>query len=353
MQIGLLDEHRRRGGHERRTPLTPQGAAVLARAGHRVRVERGAGAGAGFGDDDWRRAGADVVHRPVEVLAASELLVTMSWLGPDELRSVSPGSVALSMHRLEMAPAETKRAFRAGEIISMSADRLVDDHGVPPVFARIGELAGALAPQVASRLLESSAAGRRGVVLSRLPGIAPAEVVILGAGRLGAAAADHFARAGAAVYLLDRDIERLRDVSRWLPDGVVTLGAAPPVVDRTVRFADVLVGAAGTLGARAPVLVAEEQVAAMRPGSVILDLAIDHGGNVATSRPTHGPDDAYVAHGVVHLAMTNLTTLVARTASHVLNQCLVPFLEQLGAGAHPTTHRVFASAVWSGEEGGA
>jgi alanine dehydrogenase len=133
----------------------------------------------------------------------------------------------------------------------------------------------------------------------------------------------------------------------------VTLASGPSAIDRAVRFADVLVGAAGTIGDRAPVLVGEAQVAAMRPGSVILDLAIDHGGNVATSRPTAGPDDAYVVSGVVHLAMPNLTTLVARTASRVLSQSLAPFVTELAGSAHPTTHPVFASAVWPGEEAGA
>lgn len=350
MQIGILDEHRRRGGYERRTPLTPQRAGMLVQAGHKVRVERGAGAGAGFREDEWRDAGADVVHRAVEVLAASEFLVTLGWLSGEELQRVQPGTVALAIHRLEMAPPELRRAFRMANVFSISADRLLDARGVPPVFDRVGELAGALLPQVAARLLESTAAGRRGVILTRLPGIAPAEVVILGGGRLGASAALHFARAGASVQVIDQDVDRLREIAQWLPESVVTLAAGPNVIDRAVRFADVLVGAAGTIGGRAPVLVSAGQVAAMRSGSVVLDMAIDHGGNFATSRPTPGPDDAFEVHGVVHFAMANLTSLVARTASRVLSQSLAPFVHVLAGSAHPTTHPVFASAVWPGEE---
>ncbi len=351
MRIGLLNEQRRRNGHERRTPLTPQRVRMLVQAGHEVRVERGAGSGAGFREDEWREAGAKVVHRPVEVLAASDFLLTISWLGPEELAPVERGGIVLSVHRLEMAPPELRRAFRTAGVLSISADRLLDARGVPPVFDRIGDLAGALLPQVAARLLESTADGRRGVILTRLPGIAPAEVVILGAGRLGASAALHFARAGASVQVIDRDVERLREVAKWLPDSVVTLTAGPDVIDRAVRFADVLVGAAGTLGERSPVLVSAEQVATMRPGSVMLDLAIDHGGNFATSRPTPAVEDAYEVHGVVHLAMPNLTTLVARSASRVLSQSLAPFVQEIAAAPVPSRHPIVTAASWSGEAG--
>jgi alanine dehydrogenase len=348
MQIGILDEHRRRGGHERRTPLTPQRVLMLAQAGHKVRVERGAGLGAGFREDEWRQAGADVVHRAVEVLAASDFLLTLSWLGPDELEQVKPGTIALAIHRLEMAPPDVRRAFAKSGVLSISADRMLDERGVPPVFDRVGDLAGALLPQVAARLLESTAQGRRGVILTRLPGIAPAEVVILGAGRLGASAALHFARAGASVQVLDQHVERLRQVAQWLPESVVTLASGPNVIDRAVRFADVLVGAAGKIGERAPILVSPEQIAAMRAGSVALDMAIDHGGNIATSRPTPTVDDAFDLHGVVHLAMPNLTTLVARTASRVLSQSLAPFVHQIAGAADPKTHPAFKSSEWSG-----
>jgi alanine dehydrogenase len=347
MRIGILDEQRRRDGHERRTPLTPQGVAILVQAGNAVRVEQGTGRGASFSEQDWLAAGAEVVHRAVEVLAASELIVTLGWLDAEEIRHVTPGSVTVSLHRLEMAPAEIRKAFRAAGVVSLSADRLTDERGEVAVLARLGELAGALVPQVASRLLESTEPGRRGVILSRLPGVAPAEAVILGAGRLGVNAALHLARAGAAVHLIDRDMDRLSDVARWLPDSVVTLASAPPVIERAVKFADVLIGAAGTIGSRAPVLVSEEQVASMRPGSVIIDLAIDHGGNVATSRPTHGPDDAYLRHGVVHLAMPNLTSLVARTASRILSQTLRPSLERIVAAGRPATDPALSAAIWS------
>jgi alanine dehydrogenase len=350
MRIGILDEQRRRDGHERRSPLTPQGVAILVQAGHVVRVEQGAGMGAGFMEAEWSAAGAEVVHRAVEVLAASELIVTLGWLTADEIHRVAHDSVAVSLHRLEMAPPEVRAAFRTARVVSLSADRLADANGEISVFARIGELAGALVPQVASRLLESTAPGRRGVILSRLPGVAPAEVVILGAGRLGSNAALHLARAGSAVHLIDHNLVRLREVARWLPASAVTLAAAPPVIARAVRFADVLVGAAGKIGSRAPVLVSEEQVASMRPGSVIIDLAIDHGGNVATSRPTHGPDDAYERHGVVHFAMPNLTSLVARTASRLLSQSLRPFLERIAAVGRPESDPALAAAIWSDQE---
>lgn len=335
---------------ERRVALTPSAASELVEAGHTVLVQQGAGTGAGYDDQSYREAGADIAWQRAEVMARSDVVTTLARLIPADLAVLRPETPVLAFHQLGLAPASLRRQYAEADIVAVGLDRLRQPDGTYPVVAALAELAGALAPQLAARLLESSGPGRAGVLLGRLPGVAPAEVVILGAGTLGVTAAARFLALGCSVHLLDRDLEVLRRAAAALPGAVTTTRSTPDAVARATRFANVLVGAVRIGAEPVPVLVPEALVAKMRPGAVILDFAIAEGGVVATSRPIHTPEDSYAVHGVWHLSMPRCTTLVARTASRVLSAALLPYLQLLGQGVTPKAHRVFAPAIHFGED---
>ena len=317
MLIGLINELPIAGRAEQRVALTPPAVATLSSEGHSVIVERGAGEGAGFSDDTYEAAGARVVYRRAEVVGRAEALIGIWRLRPEDLALMQPGAASIAFHLLDLAPPALRRAYAAAEIHAIGIERLRDANGAYPVVSRISELCGALAPQIAARMLESTAPGRTGIFLGRLPGVPPADVVSLGAGALGATAARAFAGVGCTVHLLDRELARRAALAPTLPANVVTATATPESIARAARFANVLVGAVREPGQLNDVIVPEDVVHSMRKGAAILDFSISEGGSVATSRPIGRPEDVYEVHGVLHFTMPNATTLVARTASRM------------------------------------
>ncbi len=349
MRFGVPHDAVAAGPSERRVALVPATVEDLVAEGHEVLIQRGAGAGAGFSDDEYTRAGAEVAYQRAEVVARADALVAVTRLVPADLAIIAPGTPVLAFHQLGLAPRALRRQYAEAEVVAIGLDRLRDEQGRHPILGALAELAGAMAPSIAARLLESSADGRAGALLGRLPGVAPTEVVVLGAGTLGVAASRGFAALGCSVLVLDSDIERLRAASRELPLNVGTLHATVASITRSVAYANVVVGAVHSDRERVPVVVTEEMVRAMRPGAVILDFAMSEGGCVATSRPIQSPDDAYMVHGVWHFSMPRTTSLVARTASRVISTTALPFLRLLGTGVTPKAHRVFAPAIYFGE----
>ncbi|MCB9759676.1 MAG: alanine dehydrogenase [Alphaproteobacteria bacterium] len=333
MRIAIPDEQGVGGQVERRVGLAPREVGALVRSGHAVVVQTGAGEGAGFADAEYEEAGARVVHRRAEVLIGAELVLCLGWLHPDEVGLLDAGAQVLSLGWLEMAPPAVRRAFQEAGVRYRSAHGFQDDTGAWPVIAAMSRICGMLAPQIAARMLESTGPGRVGVLLGRLPGVAPAEVAILGGGTLGFHAARAFAGIGASVHLLDPDPARLEAIADALPPNVITMHSTPSTIARSLSFANVLIGAARVPDQRAPLLVRETQVRQMRQGSAILDFSISEGGCVETSRPIASPDDVYAVHGVQHFAMPNVASLVARTATKQLSQTLLPFVRQIAGGA--------------------
>lgn len=329
MRIVLLDEQSRPGSRERRVALVPAQVGELTKEGHQVLVITGTGAAAGFEDSEYEQAGATIVHQQVEALVRAELLVAVTLPTPQQIAQLPPGVRVLSLPWLDLAPPAIGRALAAIGAKVRCARDLQDATGAYPVIAAMSRVVGAMAPQLAARLLESSAPGRFGVLLGRLPGVPSPEVVILGAGTLGTHAARAFAALGCSVHLLDDDIHRLERLADALPANVDTQLSGAAAVSHAARFANVLVGAARTPGQRAPLLVHASTVANMRRGAVILDFSIDEGGCVETSRPIAGPEDAYEVNGVVHFAMPNTASLVARTASRQLSHVLLPFVRKI------------------------
>lgn len=348
MRIGVPCESVAAGAFERRVALTPHAVADLVAEGHQLRIQSGAGDGAGYTDSAYEAAGATIAWQRAEVMGA-EIIVCLSRLMTQDLAVLAPGTPVIAFHQLGLAPMALRRQYAHAEVVAIGLDRLRDPEGRYPAVAALSELAGALAPSIAARMLESTGPGRPGVLLGRLPGVPPTEVVILGAGTLGSTAAAGFAGLGCNVHLLDRDLDALRAASRHLPANVSTALAGQESIDRSLRFANVFVGALREHAELVQPAVTEEQVSHMRPGAAILDFAVTEGRSVATSRPITHPDDIYAMHGVWHFTMPNATALVARTASKVLSAALLPFVRLLGTGITPKAHRVFAPAIHFGE----
>ncbi|MBI3962366.1 MAG: alanine dehydrogenase [Deinococcus sp.] len=321
MEISIPRECR---GLEKRVAVTPRGCAGLLAAGHRVFVEAGAGEGAGYSDTEYEAAGARLVWSREEAFGRGDLVVKVSHPTPEEVALLPAGGAVAGFLHLAAAPKEQLETLARRHITALAFEQLqIGDER--PILTAMSELAGRLCPQIAGRWLETPSGGR-GVLLSGVPGVAAAEVVILGAGTVGGNAARAFAALGAQVTLLDVDTRRLRAAEASLPGRVALVHADEVTIARSVAYADVLVGAVLVPGERAPVLVSTETVQRMRPDAVILDLSIDQGGCVETSRPTTLEDPVFRAHGVLHYCVPNTPALVARTASHALSHAVVPLL---------------------------
>ncbi len=326
MEFGVPKEIRER---EQRVALTPSGVLSLVRAGHTVYVERNAGTGAGWDDEEYRRAGAQIVYSAAEAYGRADVVVKVARPTEAEYRLFRMGQTIFSFLYLPVSSPDLLQALQAAEITAVAYEMIQGPGQRLPVLMTTSEVAGRMAPIIAGRLLMNDRGGR-GVLLSGIPGVPPAAVVILGGGVVGANAARAFLGMRAQVVVLDRDLERLQYLDDLFDGQVTTMLSNAYNIRRAVAFADVLIGAVQTPGRRAPILVSTEMVRSMRPGSVIIDFSINHGGCIETSRPTTLNDPIYTAEGVVHHCVPNVTASVARTASYALNNAALPYLRAVG-----------------------
>ncbi|MDH4043343.1 MAG: alanine dehydrogenase [Gemmatimonadota bacterium] len=331
MNIGVPRET---GRHERRVSLTPWAAAHLTRLGHTVVVESGAGAGARFADDEYQAAGATVVFSREEAFKRADLVCAIAMVSDGELDLLRPESVLCGFQHLSITPRPVVEHLRTLRMTAISYELVQDAQGQRPLLIPMSEMAGEMAVFVAAHYLQNQEGGR-GILLGAVPGIAPPTVLVLGAGTVGRAAAARAAAIGAHVIVMDESLEKLRTFRRR-GGNVVTQVATPDRLERYTAIADVVIGAILIPGARAPFLVTDEMVRGMRAGSVIVDVSIDQGGCIETSRPTTPDDPVYVMHDVVHYCVPNMTANVARTASRALSDALlgpVTALATLGVDA--------------------
>jgi alanine dehydrogenase len=319
MHIGVPRET---GAHEWRVGLTPWAVGHLTRLGHSVVVERGAGAGARFTDGEYAAAGASVVYSREEAFKRADLVCCVTLLKGDDLDLLRPESVLCGFHHLAVAPRAVVERLRALHMTVIGYELVEDADGRRPLLIPMSEMAGEMAVYVAAHYLQNEEGGR-GILLGGVPGIAPPTVVVLGAGTVGRAAAARAAAIGAHVIVMDDSMEKLRALKRWVDPQIVTQLATPDRLAKYTAIADVLIGAILIPGARAPFLVTEDMVRGMREGSVIIDVSIDQGGCVETSRPTTPADPVFVTHGVVHYCVPNMTANVARTASRALSDAVL------------------------------
>jgi alanine dehydrogenase len=314
---------------ERRVALTPAGVHLLSKAGHTVIAQSDAGVGCGFSIEAYREAGATVAFSAEEVFARADLIVKVMPPTLQECHWIGEGKSLFSVVHLGSANPEIYRLIKSQQIIAVGLEIIEDADHHMPVLTAMSEIAGMLAPQIAGRFLETTHGGR-GVMLGGLPGIPASHVVVVGAGHAGTTAARVFLGYGASVTLMDDNLKRLRVVDSILPKSANTALATPYNIERYVSSADVVLGAVWVRGGPAPHVITKSMVRTMRPGSVIIDLSIDHGGCVETSRPTTLSDPVFKKHGVIHYCVPNIPSSVARTASHALNNVVAPFVQDVG-----------------------
>ncbi|MBO9361416.1 MAG: alanine dehydrogenase [Thermoflexus sp.] len=325
MHIGIPKERR---PEEYRVSLTPAGVEMLTQAGHTVWVESGGGLGAGFTDEDYRRAGARIVYSGPEVYGRADLVVKVARPTQEEFEWLREGQALMGFLHLAAARRDKIDLLLQRRITAIAYETVQADDGSLPILAPISAIAGRMAAHVAATLLQNDQGGK-GILLGGAPGVPPAEVVILGAGVVGSNAARAFGGMGASVYVLDKDIRRLQRLEELCGSHVVTMVLHPYNLRKVVRFADVLIGAVLVPGARTPVLVTREMVRTMKPRSLIMDISIDQGGCVETSRPTTHRAPIFVEEGVIHYAVPNITGVLGRTATYALTNALWPFLEEI------------------------
>jgi alanine dehydrogenase len=326
MDFGVPVERHRT---EHRVGLTPRGVRNLVDLGHRVYVETGAGEASRFPDAAYREAGAEVVFRREEVYRRSEIVVGVTAPTLEEIALTREGQLLTAFWHLAVAPKGLVTEMSRRALSAIGYELIEETDGRRPVLMAMSELAGQMAIHIAAHLLQRESGGR-GILLGASPGIPPATVVILGAGTAGRSAAEAAIGCGAHVIVLDRDIEKLRTLHLEYGGRIVTSTADRDSVARHVQFADVVIGAVLVPAvAHAPYLVTKEMVATMRAGSIVLDLSIDQGGCVETSRPTTIDDPTFVFADVVHYCVPNMTSNIPRTASKTLTHAHIEYLEQI------------------------
>jgi alanine dehydrogenase len=320
MRIGVPKEIK---NHEYRVGLVPSSVAELVHHGHEVLVQAGAGLGSGIPDADYEAAGAKLVGDATAVYGEADLVVKVKEPLAEERARLRAGQVLFTY--LHLAPdLEQTRDLVASGATCIAYETVTSPTGGLPLLTPMSEVAGRLAPQVGAHCLEK-AAGGRGILLGGVPGVPAAEVVILGGGVSGTHAATIALGMGANVTIVDRSADVLRRIATQFGTGVRTIFSTRDAVRELVRRADLLIGCVLIPGAAAPKLVTREMLKTMKPGAVIVDVAIDQGGCCETSHATTHADPTYVVDGVVHYCVANMPGAVARTSTFALNNVTLPF----------------------------
>lgn len=315
--------------YEYRVSLTPDGARVLLQAGHRVVVEPSAGQGSGFSDDAYRQAGVQVAGSKAEVFQQADLIVKVKEPQLSECVLFRPGQVLFTYLHLASLPDLTK-ALVAADITAIAYETVeARDHSLP-MLRPMSEIAGRLAVQIGAHYL-GTVQGGRGLLLAGVPGVPPAHVAVLGAGVVGTSAVRIAVGMGARVTVINLDLDRLRFLDDLYGGRIATCAATESAIERAVVEADLVIGAVLVPGARAPKVVSRALVKKMKPGSVIVDVAVDQGGCCETTRPTTHSDPVYVVDGVLHYCVTNMPGVVPHTSTLALTNTTLPYIVRLAS----------------------
>ncbi len=313
--------------HETRVGLVPSGATALKEAGHTVLVEAGAGLGSSIADDEYIEAGARIVPSAAETWGRADLVVKVKEPQASEYGFLRPGLTLFTYLHLAPLPELTDKLLEA-RVNAVAYETIREADGSLPLLTPMSEVAGRMAVQVGAQYLEAPNGGR-GVLLGGVPGVAPANVVILGGGIVGHNSAKIAFGMGAHVTIIDKNLNRLREIDDIFNSQVVTLASNVFTVRETIRQADLVIGAVLIPGASAPKLVRRDMVAQMRKGAVMVDVSIDQGGCFETSRPTTHTDPVYFVDGVLHYCVSNMPAAVPHTSTFALTNATFPYLLQL------------------------
>jgi len=325
MRIGIPKENI---FEEKRVAIAPAGVDSLLRAGHTIYIQSGAGDGSNLSDEDYAQTGATIVYSAEEVYRRSELVAKVTPLSDEETELLQENQILFSFLHLAVGNKNTIEKLLEKNITAIGYELIENENGLP-VLHSMSEIAGQLSIQIAERYLESYTKGGRGILLGGITGVAPAAVVILGAGVVGVTAARAALGRGAQVIVIDKDLSRLRKIDSAFRQKITTVMANPYTISRGVKFADVLIGAVLIKGEKTPHLVTEEMVKNMKKGAVIIDVSIDQGGCIETSHVTTLSDPVYSMHNVIHYCVPNMPALVAKTASYGLNNASIGYIQNI------------------------
>ena len=337
---------------ENRVALTPAGASALAHLGQQVLVETGAGAASGFPDSEYREHGAAVVDTAAEVWSRAAMVVKVKEPLPAEWPHLRDDLILFTYLHLASSRPLTEALLASG-VIGVAYETVQLPDGGLPLLVPMSEVAGRIAVQAGMHYLQANLGGR-GILISGVPGVLPGEVVIIGAGVVGTNAATLAVGLGAQVTVLDVNHARLKYLDDIMHGRCVTLYSTQANVTKMARQADLVIGAVLVAGARAPVVLGEEAIREMNPGTVVVDVAVDQGGCIATTRPTSLSDPVYRQHDVIHYCVPNMPALVPRTSTFALTNTTLPYIERIAAVGVDEALRTDPSValganVWRGE----
>jgi alanine dehydrogenase len=324
MIIGIPKEVK---DNEYRVSLTPGGTETLTQTGHQVLVQAGAGEGSGFPDEEYAKAGAEIVSVVAQTWNQAEMVMKVKEPLPQEFEFLREGLLLYTYLHLAAEPEVTKQLLER-KVTAIAYETVQLPNGSLPLLTPMSEVAGRMAVQVAAHYLEKMNGGR-GKLLGGVPGVRPADVVIIGGGTVGINAAMMALGMGASVIIIDINADRLRYLDEVLHGNLTTLSSNPRNVADSVRYADVVIGGVLLPGAKAPHLVTREMVKTMKPGSVIVDVAVDQGGCIETTRPTSHSDPVFVVDGIIHYCVTNMPGAVPRTSTYALSNATLPYALKL------------------------
>lgn len=327
MVIGVPKEIK---DHEYRVSLTPEGAATLCQGGHEIWLEPSAGQGSGFSDDEYRKAGVLVAGSKDEVFTKADLILKVKEPLLSECQLFRPGQVLFTYLHLASLPDVTE-ALLSRKVTAIAYETTESKDGSLPMLKPMSEIAGRMSVQIGAHYLEKIHGGR-GVLLGGVPGVEAGRVVVLGAGIVGSSAIRIAVGMGAQVTVINLDVERLRYLDDQYQGRIVTRAVSPAIIEEAVCSADLVIGAVLIPGAKAPKLVSRSLVSRMKPGAVIVDVSVDQGGCIETTRPTTHSEPVYSIDGVLHYCVANMPGIVPRTSTYALTNATLPFLLQLTGG---------------------
>jgi alanine dehydrogenase len=320
MRIGVPKEIK---VHEYRVGMTPAGVREFRSHGHEILIQTGAGSGIGLADDMYKAAGAEIVGSAEEVFARAEMVIKVKEPQPAECKLLRKGQVLFTYLHLAPDPEQTRALIKSG-CIAIAYETVTDNRGGLPLLAPMSEVAGRMSIQAGAHAMEK-AQGGNGVLLGGVPGVVPAEVTVIGGGVVGYNAARVAVGMGAKVSIIDRSLARLGWLDTVFDGRLTTLYSTRDAVEQCLSTADLVIGAVLVPGAAAPKLVTREMLKLMKPGTVIVDVAIDQGGCFETSHPTTHQQPTYVVDGIVHYCVANMPGGVARTSTFALTNATLPF----------------------------
>jgi alanine dehydrogenase len=324
MIVGILKEIK---SEENRVCMTPAGAEVMLANGHSVLVEKGAGSGSGFEDTVYLKAGAEIIDTPKEIFERADMVMHVKEPQPAEYELIREGQIVFTYLHLAADEQQTRGLMRS-KGVCIAYETIQKPDGSLPLLTPMSEVAGRMAIQQGAKYLEM-AQGGHGVLLGGVPGVDPGNVVVIGGGIVGINAAKMACGLGAKVYILDMNLDRLRYLSDVMPANCFNLYSSPATLRELITEADVVVGAVLITGAKAPKLITREMLNTMKPGSVLVDVAIDQGGCFETSKATTHGDPIYTVDGVVHYCVANMPGAVPRTSTMALTNATLPYAVEI------------------------